>query len=718
MCWLLVVRRPQSAASQTRKHQTASRHWMVAPTLQLARYRHSAHTMPARYYARSIHTMPARHILCPLDACSYTRTCRPCIRAILGPSYVHVKAHRQICTASSGGARSSLLAAGHTYGVVGSFPPRGGVQNVRAAALRRRGSCCRLGMQQHSQPSSRHPGIEAIKSLLDTSSSAEVAAALRAFDGDRDGVVTRAELRAGLEGLVARTGTGGRAQATVTLTVTDAMVDDIMESADPAHRGAIDTTDLARLAKLLGEVQQLRAEVARGSGAAAGGSLFSSRRPTLHMVTWNVGELDPSQLPTAAVAQILQVGSGGGEGGAAIPRPDIVVVCLQEIQMDAYGMVSSIVGADDQSQKGAGWRAKLSEVLSGYEPLVAGTSMMGLFLAVFALPQLAALASEVEVQKVATGMGLGIGIEKLTHEAAKMGKKAGLAGHDRRSIMGRMEGMFHDAAAGVANLAKAATPAAGNKGAIGARFVLMCPPPPATGAGGEQPLPPPPQQAISIAVVACHLAAGQKMAKKRDADLHDILCGLHWPDVSGSRTVGIDGTQVVLLGGDLNYRLDLDADAARAILEPCFDPAASQSTLQAQLASLQPVDQLTCHHRQGRALRGFDEAGALSFPPTYKFDIGTNSYDTSAKHRTPSWCDRIFVRGGAGCLAVPGSYLAHMHDPALWVSDHRPVSANFTLPALTQDGDIALLATALRTRPASRKQPCARRFPTFGIHFG
>eukprot|EP01047_Picozoa_sp_COSAG01_P014641 COSAG01_NODE_717_length_14076_cov_20.354225_7_plen_360_part_00 len=167
---------------------------------------------------------------------------------------------------------------------------------------------------------------------------------------------------------------------------------------------------------------------------------------------------------------------------------------------------------------------------------------------------------------------------------------------------------------------------------------------------------------------------------------------------------------MVLLGGDLNYRLDLDADAARAILEPCFDPAASQSTLQAQLASLQPVDQLTCHHRQGHALRGFNEAGALSFPPTYKFDIGTNSYDTSAKHRTPSWCDRIFVRGGAGCLAVPGSYVAHMHDPALWVSDHRPVSAGFTLPALTQDGDVALLATALRTRPASRKQPWLELF--------
>lgn len=31
----------------------------------------------------------------------------------------------------------------------------------------------------------------------------------------------------------------------------------------------------------------------------------------------------------------------------------------------------------------------------------------------------------------------------------------------------------------------------------------------------------------------------------------------------------------------------------------------------------------------------------IAFPPTYKFDVGTNNYDTSEKMRIPSWTDRI-----------------------------------------------------------------------------
>ena len=37
------------------------------------------------------------------------------------------------------------------------------------------------------------------------------------------------------------------------------------------------------------------------------------------------------------------------------------------------------------------------------------------------------------------------------------------------------------------------------------------------------------------------------------------------------------------------------------------------------------------------AFQGFDE-GELRFSPTYKFDVGTLTYDTGAKDRTPAWC--------------------------------------------------------------------------------
>ena len=33
--------------------------------------------------------------------------------------------------------------------------------------------------------------------------------------------------------------------------------------------------------------------------------------------------------------------------------------------------------------------------------------------------------------------------------------------------------------------------------------------------------------------------------------------------------------------------------------------------------------------------------GKITFIPSYKFDLGTDVYDTSKKQRTPSWTDRI-----------------------------------------------------------------------------
>jgi hypothetical protein len=38
------------------------------------------------------------------------------------------------------------------------------------------------------------------------------------------------------------------------------------------------------------------------------------------------------------------------------------------------------------------------------------------------------------------------------------------------------------------------------------------------------------------------------------------------------------------------------------------------------------------------------EESVVQFPPTYKFDEGTDTYDSGPKHRTPSWTDRILVK--------------------------------------------------------------------------
>lgn len=41
-----------------------------------------------------------------------------------------------------------------------------------------------------------------------------------------------------------------------------------------------------------------------------------------------------------------------------------------------------------------------------------------------------------------------------------------------------------------------------------------------------------------------------------------------------------------------------------------------------------------------RCMQGFVEE-QIRFPPTYKFDVNTDTYDTSKKARIPSWTDRI-----------------------------------------------------------------------------
>lgn len=45
----------------------------------------------------------------------------------------------------------------------------------------------------------------------------------------------------------------------------------------------------------------------------------------------------------------------------------------------------------------------------------------------------------------------------------------------------------------------------------------------------------------------------------------------------------------------------------------------------------------------GMVFRGFEE-GPITFKPTYKYDPGTQMFDTSQKQRTPSYTDRILYK--------------------------------------------------------------------------
>lgn len=111
--------------------------------------------------------------------------------------------------------------------------------------------------------------------------------------------------------------------------------------------------------------------------------------------------------------------------------------------------------------------------------------------------------------------------------------------------------------------------------------------------------------------------------------------------------------------GDLNYRLnDLEVTEVKEQLE------------EGNLALLLESDQFSQQRHQRKAFVGYCE-GPIKFRPTYKYDPGTNNWDSSEKCRPPAWTDRILWRGEN---VYQTDYRSH---EKLAVSDHKPVSALF-----------------------------------------
>jgi hypothetical protein len=71
-------------------------------------------------------------------------------------------------------------------------------------------------------------------------------------------------------------------------------------------------------------------------------------------------------------------------------------------------------------------------------------------------------------------------------------------------------------------------------------------------------------------------------------------------------------------------------------------------------------DQLYHEMKLGRAFAGFWES-LITFPPTFKYDVGTDRYDT-AKGRIPSWTDRILYTSRLDPSPAPVSYRDTMRN--------------------------------------------------------
>ncbi|KAG2013815.1 phosphatidylinositol phosphate phosphatase [Coprinopsis cinerea AmutBmut pab1-1] len=149
-----------------------------------------------------------------------------------------------------------------------------------------------------------------------------------------------------------------------------------------------------------------------------------------------------------------------------------------------------------------------------------------------------------------------------------------------------------------------------------------------------------------------HLAAGHFNTEERNADYRTINENLHF--LKGKTIQSHDN---VIWLADTNYRIELDNYTVRTLAEnDDFD-------------ALLAADQLMHAMDTGQAFVGYEE-GPILFRPTYRYDFGTDNYDTSEKMRIPAWTDRILYRGNQLDLAV-------YNRAELKGSDHKPVFAIF-----------------------------------------
>jgi phosphatidylinositol-bisphosphatase len=93
--------------------------------------------------------------------------------------------------------------------------------------------------------------------------------------------------------------------------------------------------------------------------------------------------------------------------------------------------------------------------------------------------------------------------------------------------------------------------------------------------------------------------------------------------------------------------------------------------------SLLEQEQLVIQRELGNVFAGFEE-GKVVFPPTYKFQPGTDRYERrpDKKLRAPAWCDRILWKSNMH-VQQASKLLAYQSIAKLNISDHRPVHAWF-----------------------------------------
>nr|OQO31284.1 hypothetical protein B0A51_03262 [Rachicladosporium sp. CCFEE 5018] len=236
----------------------------------------------------------------------------------------------------------------------------------------------------------------------------------------------------------------------------------------------------------------------------------------------------------------------------------------------------------------------------------------------------------------------------------------------------------------------------GNKGAVGARLGVM----------GEG------EEVVPVTFVSAHLAPGEGEVERRNEDWKSICESLVFTRESPPTAPGGSEESAPLLGeasepskepttstpsslfsppshiflaGDLNYRTS-STSPQPSDHQTWPSPSSGTHTFQSLLA----FDQLTRERLAHRTLHNLTES-LVTFRPTYKYSASAQAHaaaqklrkgvgpeepgsDAWAKHRVPSWCDRILYLPSSKPRIA--SYAALPVQPS---SDHRPVALAFSI---------------------------------------
>ncbi|ODV86840.1 hypothetical protein CANARDRAFT_174879 [[Candida] arabinofermentans NRRL YB-2248] len=189
-----------------------------------------------------------------------------------------------------------------------------------------------------------------------------------------------------------------------------------------------------------------------------------------------------------------------------------------------------------------------------------------------------------------------------------------------------------------------------------------------------------------LCFIASHLAAGFHNVDERHQNYKTIAKGLRFKQ---NKTIR-DYDSVFWLG-DFNFRINISNEVIRPMLEQDYHFNYEKPSAEAlnnmidqsnplnlipklDLSKLFESDQLNQQMANGESFPFFDEM-EIKFNPTYKFDKGTDNYDTSEKMRVPAWTDRILSLSRSKKMQL--TQLEYDSVPEIKFSDHKPVYGIF-----------------------------------------